>query len=507
MEENLINIFIKSIKQKSRLQNPFRKRMYFTQLGPLCIILLFFSPLAAWAKVYYVSNQGADTQDGLSPETAWQSLDRVNAGPFEPNDEIRFHRGDTWRGQLIPFSGDAAAHITYGAYGAGEKPLLLGSVSANKPEDWQRDQDNLWSTASTFPVDVGNIIFNAGASVGVKKWTQDNLKQQGDYWYNRESRRVILYCPQNPASIYISIELALNQHIISVSGKSYITFEDLALRYGAAHGIGSSNTHHTIIRRCDLSYIGGGHQFTTEDGHPVRFGNAIEFWNNAHDHLVEKCRIWEIYDAALTNQNNAPNVKQYNITYRQNLIWNCEYSFEYWNRPENSLTYNILFENNTCVNAGYGWGHHQRPDPSGRHLCFYSSPAVAHDINLRNNVFFQALGNAFYAPDWPADAINKLNMDHNCWYQPAGTMILLQSQNFAMNQFASYQAALNKERHSIAKDPRFTDITKPDFHLSPQSPCIDAAENAGLQTDFEGTPIPQGSAADIGAYESRQTLP
>ncbi|MEN6308797.1 MAG: choice-of-anchor Q domain-containing protein, partial [Anaerohalosphaeraceae bacterium] len=98
-------------------------------------------------------------------------------------------------------------------------------------------------------------------------------------------------------------------------------------------------------------------------------------------------------------------------------------------------------------------------------------------------------------------------MDYNCWYQSTGTMILLQSQNFAMNQFASYQNVLKKELHSIAKDPRLMDITKPDFHLNPQSPCIDAGENAGLQTDFEGTLIPQGSAADIGAYESAQILP
>ncbi len=72
-----------------------------------------------------------------------------------------------------------------------------------------------------------------------------------------------MYCSQNPALLYTGIELALKQHIIDIGGKSYITFEDLALRYGAAHGFGGSSTHHLIIRRCDLSYIGGGHQFTT----------------------------------------------------------------------------------------------------------------------------------------------------------------------------------------------------------------------------------------------------
>lgn len=492
------------MSQINPLRNKVRDRMYCNRLGWLLIILLFCLPMVARAKVYYVSNQGSDTQNGLSPQTAWQSLDRVNAESLKPNDGIRFHRGDTWRGQLIPHGGDQTGPVTYGAYGVGEKPLLLGSVSANNPEDWKQEQEKIWSTISSYGVDVGNIIFNEGESVGVKKWSQEDLKQQGDYWYNRETKQVTLYCPKNPASIFASIELALNRHIITVIGKSYITFEDLALRYGAAHGIGSSNTHHTVIRRCDLSFIGGGHQFTTEDGRPVRFGNGIEFWANAHNHLVEKCRLWEIYDAAVTNQNNAPNVKQYNITYRQNLIWNCEYSFEYWNRPESSLTYNVYFDNNTCVNAGYGWGHNQRPDPSGRQLCFYSSPAPAHDIFLRNNIFFEARANAFYAPGWPADAVKKLNLDHNCWYQRSGTMILLQSQTFTVEHFGSYQTTLNKDIHSIAKNPLMVDISKCDFHLDSRSPCIDAGENLGLETDFEGTAIPQGIAPDIGSYESPQ---
>jgi len=62
---------------------------------------------------------------------------------------------------------------------------------------------------------------------------------------------------------------------------------------------------------------------------PLR--NGIEFWSNARDCLVEGCRLWEIYDAALTNQGNGTN-QQVNITYRDNVIWNSEYSFEYWNR-------------------------------------------------------------------------------------------------------------------------------------------------------------------------------
>ena len=37
--------------------------------------------------------------------------------------------------------------------------------------------------------------------------------------------------------------------------------------------------------------------------------------------------------------------------------------------------------------------------------------------------------------------------------------------------------------------------------LAPRSPCIDAGTTDGIGCDFGGTPVPQGKAADIGAYE------
>jgi len=64
-------------------------------------------------------------------------------------------------------------------------------------------------------------------------------------------------------------------------------------------------------------YIGSGQQPGRVIGR-VRYGNGVEFWADAHDNLVENCKIWEIYDAAFTNQAYANS--QYNIVYRNNVI-------------------------------------------------------------------------------------------------------------------------------------------------------------------------------------------
>lgn len=611
-------------------------RIFDMILSVAALAVVLGGSFPSGAATYYVSNAGSDEYDGETPETAWRTLGRVNGASLVPGDAVQFRRGDCWRGQLRPRSGDETGRVTYGAYGSGAKPLLLGSVRLNDPEDWVHEGENIWRTSGlesskvhvfpsadgplawgewrvhveqgaavraqhdaaesadtgsayhircvapgkrsnhvqfytgAFPIDsdalyrlafrvrctvpielspptlmqsgdpwtpygvklsradetvgvertervcyyrslvsaedarltfflgevlpagailsfcdvslracdpekflsqdVGNIIFDNEASCGVKVWEPKDLDTQGEYWYDEARHLVKLYSTACPAVHYRDIECAIRDHIISQSGAHYVTYEGLALKYGAAHGVGGGSTHHIVVRDCDFSYIGGGDQMGGT--RTVRFGNGVEFWGAAHDNLVEGCRLWEIYDAALTNQSGGPKTPQYNIVYRHNTIWNCEYSYEYWNRPEASETYEVYFEQNTCVNAGWGWGHDQRPDPSGRQLCFYTSPARARDIHVRNNIFFEARRNAFYAPTWSRDAIDALVMDRNCWFQAAGAMILFENQGYSMADWAAYQQDYGKETHSIVADPLFVNPAGCDFRLAPASPCI-----------------------------------
>jgi hypothetical protein len=423
-------------------------------------------------RTFFVSaSSGNDSHEGLSAQSPWRSLSKVNTAELQAGDKVLFRRGDVWRGTLVPRSGREGAPITYGAYGEGDRPLLLGSVSRNEPADWHREGDNVWATASPesaeLSIDVGNVIFDHGKSAGVKKWRPEDLKQQGDYWYCGDTWQVKLYSTRNPAELHKSIELALRRHIVDQSNKSHVVYEGLGLRYGAAHGFGGGSTHHLVIHDCDVAWIGGGHQFTTPQGRPVRFGNGIEFWENAHDNLVEGCRLWEVYDAALTNQGGADN-SQVNITYRDNVIWNCEYSFEYWNRGPESTTRNIRFEHNTCVNAGFGWGHAQRPDRNGRHLMFYSNSAKTSEFHVGCNIFATATESCLRMDnDWTAG----LAMDRNCWFQASGAVALFLRKSFDSGQFAEYQRLSGMDSKSVVADPKFVAADKLDFRLAPDSPA------------------------------------
>jgi len=65
------------------------------------VIMLAYGRLLA--GTYYVdATAGDDSRNGLSPELAWRSLDRVNAQVFQAGDQLLFRAGIRHSGQLKP---------------------------------------------------------------------------------------------------------------------------------------------------------------------------------------------------------------------------------------------------------------------------------------------------------------------------------------------------------------------------------------------------------------------
>jgi hypothetical protein len=405
---------------------------------------------------YYVdSDLGDDASDGKSPGSAWRTVSKVNEQLFHSGDSVLFARGGTWRERLrIQSSLTGQCPITFGAYGSGEKPRLLGSVQKNRQEDWTLAAPDTWATAAnSFPADVGFMLLGGedGNNTGMKCERLDQVDVAREFWYDANGKRVYVHCVNNPAVAYGSIEIARSidrhDHVITGTSVACIRIEQLAIKYFNSHGIAFSSSQGVTIRDCDISFGGGQYQF---DGQTVRFGNGIEFWEGTRDTLVERCKIWEVYDAAVTNQGNNAN-EQRNITYSKNIIWNCEYSFEYWNLPNASATVAIAFTGNVCLKAGSGWSHSQRPDPSGRELCFFKNRASITDFQVTNNSFIEAVGNVLYLHNvW--NGLDALVLDNNSFYQRTGTMISYTGHTYAMGQFTQYQADSGKDASSISQD-------------------------------------------------------
>lgn len=344
------------------------------------------------------------------------------------------------------------------------------------------------------PVDVGIFIVNHGERWGVKKWNNPEwtvpktekwkrsirMENDLDYWYDPTGRRVVVKYPKNPGEAFDSIELAMTKHVVSEGGKHDVVYDGLWVRYGGAHGFGGGSVANIVIRNCDISWIGGGLQFwrkhekTGKIVYPVRFGNGIEFWGNCRNCLIERCRLWEIYDAAVTNQGRDD--KETEVTWRDNVIWNSEYSYEYWNR---GLTRNVLFEYNTCVDAGYGWAHAQRPDQNGAHLMYYHNRAATTNFVVRNNIFCRATEwTARSGLDWRSGLVH----DHNLIYNEGNVPLMrwLEGKSLKLCTWKEY-LDLGFDAHGAFAEPKFRAPEKRDYRLLPDSP--------GMTLSSDGTAV------------------
>ncbi|MBB6463269.1 Ig-like domain-containing protein [Flammeovirga kamogawensis] len=83
-------------------------------------------------STYYVDNMnGADSNNGLSENSAWKTLDKVKSTSwkYKPGDSILFHSGQVWQGRLFfnQLFGTKAAPIVFSSYGNGAKPHIKGN--------------------------------------------------------------------------------------------------------------------------------------------------------------------------------------------------------------------------------------------------------------------------------------------------------------------------------------------------------------------------------------------
>ncbi len=471
----------------------------------ILIILTLLLTFNSNATTYYISiSTGNDSNSGTLASLPWKTLNKVNSFSFSPGDSILFKRSEIWRGQLTPQSGNLSNRIYYGAYSNGTNPTILGSLNFSNLSDWTNIGGNIWKCNTTFSTDIGNILFDNATNVGVKKWNLIDLQIQDDFWFDLTTNELSLYSTSNPASIYSEIELALRKDIINQQNTGYIIYEYLSVKYGGAHGFGGGNTTNIAIKSCEISYIGGGD--LNMDG-TIRYGNGVEFWGNASNNTVEKCKIWEIYDTGLTNQNHTTTATQQNIKYQNNIIWNCGLSsFEYWNRPSTSTTSNIYFENNTCINVGYGWGT-QRPDYHGIHILIDNNTAQTDTIYIRNNIIYNAK-RSIYAVE---DNINGfIELDYNVIYQSSPSDTLFVSfpsfTVYLYSGFPTYKITTQKDLNSLTGNPDFTNFSGNDFSLLSSSIAIDVGVNLNILDDFEGNSRPYNGIFDIGAYEYSNPL-
>ncbi len=359
------------------------------------------STVTATGITYYVSNStGDDSNDGLSPETAWKTLQKVTRSEdiLKSGDAVLFKRGDLWR-ERVTFCGG----VTYSAYGEGEKPRFYGSPeNGADPEKWSlvEGTENIW-VYETPLTDVGLVVLNADMEGTI--WTDKEVPdlKEGEF-YNRGSNyttvfdfkkeldvnheffsdirtsnnrvqtgKLYLRCEEgNPGNVYKSIEFNTANNIITVSGDN-VVIDNICIKYGGCHGIGSGSRKHLTVRNCEVGWIGGGIQYYGGTNGVVLFGNGIEIYGSAENYTIDNCYVYQCYDAGITHQidGGTGSYVMNDITYSNNVIEDCIYNIEHFIVDSDDGTgvrngKNVKITGNILRRAGYGFGI-TRPNGNG----------------------------------------------------------------------------------------------------------------------------------------------
>lgn len=404
---------------------------------------------------YYVSTSGSDDNNGLSPETAWASIEKVNTANLSYGDGVYFERGGLWRGQLWAQDG-----VIYSAYGDGEKPKIYASPeNGADPAKWSllEGTNNIW-VYHTDVMDCGNIVFNDGeqwctkvapyymggylstinegkpfdVKTGLTKDLSffskaDSLLYDGapfrytvmDNCDRNEVPEVVgtlyLRCDAgNPGEVYDSIEFMVRQNIILPADDA--VFHNLCLCYTGGHCIYGADMGYDVSF-CEIGWVGGSPQYYRYDtGKPIILGNGVEC-DGSYDHYsVTDCYIYQCYDAGVSNQSPAENsdvtgntnsgaidVIQRNICYVRNVFAYNDMHIEiFFTLPdgENGVANrmeNVQVADNYFLYAGFGWYYGQlNKGPGwnryGTAYQGYNDPNASENFNIENNVFYLSSG-------------------------------------------------------------------------------------------------------------------
>jgi parallel beta-helix repeat protein len=197
---------------------------------------LFIVKIAGAATYYVDATSGIDTNNGLSTDAAWKTINKVSTSSFNAGDSILFKRGETWREQLaIPSSGTSGHPITFGAYGHGAKPTISAS---DLIAGWAENSANTWKVALT--TKPKQVFFNGVR--GTLKTSVASLMSKGDWCWRSGVLYVYSITDPDSAYVYPGIEVSKRNSSIVGIAKHYVIIKNLLLRNGNTANVDVSGT-------------------------------------------------------------------------------------------------------------------------------------------------------------------------------------------------------------------------------------------------------------------------
>jgi hypothetical protein len=503
------------------------------------VLSFTFLSVSADAQDYYVdATLGNDSYNGLYPtfqggsNGPWKTLSKVQtvwtAGSFNPGDVIKFKRGEEWRESLLLSSnsnGEAGNPITVSAYGSGALPIFNGADLISPGTSWtdaSGEGANWWYCSWT--KGSPKQVFMDGTR-GIEETVQANLTAEFEWWFDDSNDRIYIYAVTDPDTRYTSPGVEISDPIRGGGvpaniGSKYTNFSNINVKYSDHIGV-QINAPHVNVYNCNIEYTAKRGVYTTENGDNATIHNNIIYYVGVdmptHEHgiyLGSNSDTIDVYENDVSySWNNGIKIDSCsNVNVYRNYVHHN--NVEQWtgcadilvaasgsDTSNVSIHYNIVVggvEHNQCIRIG---------DETNNIT----------NVSIYNNVFY---GNDDYVYCFSSNTCNVLDFKNNiCYAQGNYIGLVTDVTNYTADNNSYYNWSHGTyvgnwygawktwaewsaiETNSINADPKLVDPSNKDFHLQYNSTCIDNGTDVGLTLDFEGNPVPQGFAPDIGAYE------
>jgi hypothetical protein len=419
--------------------------------------IMLAAPAMAGATTYYVSGSGSDFNSGLTPSTAFRTL-QTAADLTKPGDTVSVMNGTYtpggagWDVLDITTSGTASAPITYTAM-KGQYPVI------NFANGWTGIQ-----------IDAAYIKVEGFDVVGGGK-------------------NITLAYAQSQAN-------NLNNYLTSANGIIVANFINGTIPH---HVQISYNTVHDApgagIATCYADYITINNNITYRNAFWSPYGNSgISIWEMRDTDSNTGYKNYITYNLSYDNQEFIPFYAAGAITDGNGIIVDDNMNTQSNNVAYHGRTY--VANNITYMNGG-----------SGIHT--YSSQHV--DI-VNNTAWMNNQTSTINEGQIFANSASDVNILNNIGYAPSGKVFYTSYNNsktvlYDYNDLFSTTLSAGRGGsalgpHDIVADPKFESTSTADFQLQPNSPAIDTGTtNKAPAHDYAGNPRPVGKGYDRGAYE------
>jgi hypothetical protein len=398
---------------------------------------------------YIDSLHGSDDNPGTAPDAPWRTLARINAMGLGPGDTVNLARGSTWTGDgssagtlSISGAGAPGRPITVQAYGAGARPVLRnpGGASPNP----------------------SRVVVVHAPYVIVQDLLVRDARDGGIYLVESAEHTQVLNNEVTAVGIGVVVTSEYNLIHGNYAHDLTMVVDDAAPEndYGA-QGVGLRAPNNEVSYNVLTNCLAPSHDYVTD-------GGAIEMFGEVDN--------TSIHDNTAFNDNGfieAGGGSASNVTVGYNLIIQSSPAIKLQAGGRfGSQFQNFQFTNNDVIDTS----------APGAYSLFYIYG------NLSGPSPFLVINNIFYLNNYQVVVQGDTHFvhDHNIYY------------------FTGHQAAVNMPMNDAERivDPMFVDLTRGNYGLRPGSPAIDTGIPTIYHRDVAGSPVPSGSAPDIGALEA-----